>query len=114
MWRAVHLVYTDDYSGYKSLRDYHHEPVNHSVGGYVHGKAHTQGTESMWSMLKRGYKGTYHRMGWHHLNRYVNEFTGRHNQRELDPLDQMAQVVLGMNGKRLRYADLTGRPERAA
>lgn len=60
-------------------------------------------------MLKRGHKGTYHRMSWRHLNRYVNEFTGRHNQRELDTLDQMSQVVLGMNGKRLRYTDLTGR-----
>ncbi|MDE2849995.1 MAG: hypothetical protein OXP74_05170 [Acidobacteriota bacterium] len=44
-------------------------------------------------------------MSWRHLNRYVNEFTGRHNQRELDTLDQMTQVVLGMNGKRLRYRD---------
>ena len=102
-------VYTDDYSGYKRLQGYAHEPVNHSVGEYVRGKAHTQGIESMWSMLKRGHKGTYHRMSWKHLNRYVGEFTGRHNMREMDTLDQMAQVVLGMNGKRLRYTDLTGK-----
>lgn len=48
-------------------------------------------------------------MSWKHLNRYVGEFTGRHNMREMDTLDQMAQVVLGMNGKRLRYTDLTGK-----
>lgn len=107
--KAGATVYTDDFSGYKNLPDYAHEPVNHSVGEYVRGKAHTQGIESMWSMLKRGHKGTYHRMSWRHLNRYVNKFTGRHNQRELDTLDQMTQVVLGMNGKRLRYTDLTGR-----
>ena len=43
----------------------------------------------MWGMLKRGHNATYHRMSWRHLNRYVNEFTDRHNQRELDSLDQM-------------------------
>ena len=32
--------------------------------------------------------------------------TGRHNMRELDTLDQMREVVLGMNGKRWRYRDL--------
>ena len=37
-------------------------------------------------------------MSWKHLNRYINEFTGWHNQRELDTLDQMVQGVLG-NGK---------------
>lgn len=48
-------------------------------------------------------------MSWKHLNRYVGEFSGRHNMRETDTLDQTAQMVLGMNGKRLRYADLVGK-----
>lgn len=42
-------------------------------------------------------------MSWRYLNRYVNEFAGRRNQRELDTLHQMAHVVLGMNRKRLPY-----------
>ena len=37
---------------------------------------------------------------------YVNEFTGRHNVRGLDTLEQMERVFQGMEGKRLRYADL--------
>jgi len=57
-------------------------------------------------------------MSWRHLNRYVNGFTGRHNQRELDTLDRMAQVVLGMNGKRiespLRKSQSHGRTIREA
>ena len=57
-------------------------------------------------MLKRGYHGTYHRMSFKHLDRYVNEFTGRHNVRGLDTLDQMERVFQGMEGKRLRYVDL--------
>ena len=73
---------------------------------YVRGQAHTNGMESFWSMLKRGYEGTYHHMSEKHLGRYVNEFSGRHNTRPLDTADQMASMVRGMEGKRLRYQDL--------
>ena len=52
-------------------------------------------------MLKRGYHGTYHHMSEKHLNRYVNEFAGRHNDRPSDTLDQMATVARGMAKKRL-------------
>ena len=65
------------------------------------------GIESFWSMFKRGYHGTFHRLSPKHLARYVNEFCGRHNIRDLDTMDQMAAVTLGMVGRRLRYADLT-------
>ena len=41
-----------------------------------------------------------------HLGRYVTEFSGRHNDRPLDTVDQMAKIVQGMGGKRLRYCDL--------
>ena len=97
-------VYTDDataYSGYPNR-----ESVRHSVGEYVRGQAHTNGVESFWSMLKRGYQGTYHKMSPKHLNRYVCEFAGRHNVREYDTLDQMRTVASAMFGKRLRYRDL--------
>lgn len=42
-----------------------------------------------------------------HLNRYVNEFAGRYNMRPLDTIGQIAEVIHGMVGKRLRYKDLT-------
>lgn len=56
-----------------------HESVNHSVGEYVRDMAHTNGIESFWAVLKRGYYGTYHRISPKHLERYVTEFSGRHN-----------------------------------
>ena len=62
--------------------------------------------ESFWSMLKRGYHGTYHHMSPKHLDRYVSEFAGRHNDRESDTIDQMTNMAQGMVGKRLRYKDL--------
>ena len=97
-------LYTDDAAAYKGLEN--HETVKHSVREYVNGQAHTNGIESFWSMLKRGYHGTYHRMSPKHLQRYVNEFAGRHNMREMDTIDQMRHVVAGMIGKRLLYRDL--------
>ncbi len=100
-------VYTDGHKGYNRLKeDYEHEAVQHSVGEYVNGQAHTNGIESFWAMLKRGYHGTYHKMSYKHLHRYVNEFAGKHNIRKLDTCDQMAYVVEKMDNKRLRYRDL--------
>ena len=98
-------VYTDEASAYNGLEN--HEAVRHSVGEYVRGMAHTAGVESFWSMLKRGYNGTYHHLSPEHLQRYVREFEGRHNIRNQDTLDQMAAIVRGLDGKRLRYDDLT-------
>ena len=98
------MVYTDGEAGYVGLPQ--HEAVKHSVGEYVRGKAHTNGIESFWSMLKRGYVGTYHKMSPKHLDRYVGEFAGRHNQRPADTIVQMGAMVRGMDQKRLRYRDL--------
>ena len=103
-------VYTDDHGGYHGLKN--HETVKHSVGEYVDGMAHTNGIESFWSMLKRGYHGTYHRMSAKHLGRYVNEFAGRHNQRMANTREQMAEVAAGVVGRRLMYRDLIAKQEK--
>ena len=100
-------VFTDDASAYEGL-PFDHEAVCHSAGEYVRGMAHINGVESFWSMLKRGYHGTYHHMSAKHLDRYVGEFAGRHNIRESDTADQMAKVVADMVGKRLSYQMLIG------
>ena len=106
------LVLTDEAKGYLPLRKegYGHRAVKHGVGQYVDGMAHTNGMESFWSMLKRGYHGTYHQMSEKHLGRYVNEFAGRHNQRPLNTADQMGKVAADLDGKRLPYAVLTHNP----
>ena len=99
-------VFTDGNAAYDNMDDYDHEAVSHSAGEYVRGQAHTNGIDSFWSMLKRGYYGTYHHMSPQHLERYVKEFAGRHNQRQRDTVDQMGIMASGLCGKRLRYADL--------
>ena len=99
-------VYTDDARAYRGM-PFKHEAVRHSTSEYVNGMAHTNGIESFWSLLKRGYHGTYHHMSEKHLDRYVGEFAGRHNDRPYDTIDQMQAMVRNMAGKRLRYRDLT-------
>ena len=98
-------VYTDEAKAYKGM-PFKHETVKHSTSEYVNGMAHTNGIESFWSMLKRAHKGTYHQMSAKHLQRYVNEFSGRHGVRNSDTVVQMQHVVAGMTGKRLMYRDL--------
>lgn len=103
--KATAKVYTDEASAYTGLARAH-EVVKHSVGEYVRAMAHTNGVESFWSLLKRGYIGIYHHFSRKHLHRYISEFEGRHNQRPQDTLKQMVLMATGMEGKRLRYADL--------
>lgn len=106
--RRGSTIYTDQAPVYKSARrrGYRHGFVDHLAGEYVKGEAHTQGIDSFWSMFKRGYRGTYHRLSDKHLNRYIQEFVGRHNVRDRDTVEQMCLLARGMIGRRLRYRDL--------
>ena len=101
-------VYTDGSTCYKGRPN--HESVSHSTREYVRylkgAKIHTNGVESFWSMLKRAHTGTFHKLSPKHLQRYVSEFAGRHNIRELDTIDQMQEIVAGLTGRRLRYWEL--------
>ena len=100
-------LYTDDNRAYTGLRYiYDLDTVKHSVGEYVRGMVHTNGIESFWATLKRAHKGVYHKFSKKHLHRYVQDFVGRHDLRDYDTLEQMAEVARSMTGKRLRYADL--------
>ncbi len=99
------IVVTDEAAAYHGMPR-RHISVKHSVGEYVREQAHTNGMESFWSMMKRGFTGTYHQISPKHLHRYVEEFQGRHNDRPQDTITQMANLVKGADGKRLRYTDL--------
>ena len=98
------VKYTDENRAYEGLSNL--ETVNHTAGEFVRDMAHINGVESFWATLKRGYYGTFHRMSFKHLQRYVTEFAGRHNIRDRDTLEQMCLLARGMVGKRLRYKDL--------
>ncbi len=76
------------------------------MGQWVDGQANTNRLESFWSLLKRGYHGTFHHMSPEHLDRYVREFEGRYYCRPLDTIDQLVAMVRGMLGKGLCDRDL--------
>ncbi len=98
-------VYTDEATVYESL-PFNHSSVKHSISEYVKGDVHTNGIESLWATMKRAHKGTFHKISPKHLDRYVQEFAGRHNLRERDTIDMMTGILSGMDGKRLKYREL--------
>ena len=98
-------VYTDDAAAYQGV-DREHETVRHSVSQYVRGMAHTNGIESFWAMFDRSYHGTFHKISPKHLQRYVSEFAGKHNIRDLGTLAQMRDTVARLVGRNLLRRDL--------
>jgi len=100
-------VVTDNFPSYRGLKGYNHQIVNHSVGEYVRDQAHTNGIESFWALLKRGYYGIYHHMSVKHLDRYVNEFSFRHNTANVGTMDFIGMTVDRMIGRHISYKELT-------
>jgi ISXO2-like transposase domain len=85
--------------------------VNHSTQ-YVNGQVHTQGIENFWSLLKRGLTGTYVAVEPFHLDRYLDEQVFRYNNRRgMNDADRFKLAVSQVSGKRLTYAELTGKEE---
>jgi len=110
-------LYTDDAVAYMDglQSRYVHEVVN-KTQSYVRGRIHVNGMENFWSLLKRSLKGTYVAVEPFHLQRYVDEQVFRFNNRatKTNPLDDNDRFALAMSqvgGKRLTYADLTGKDE---
>jgi transposase-like protein len=107
-------VFTDEMTGYNNLRaTYMHEFVNHAVS-YVEGRVHTNGLENFWSLLKRGLLGTYVAVEPFHLDKYLDEQVFRYNNRKtkgqnLNDSDRFNIVLSQVAGKRLTFAELTGK-----
>jgi len=80
-----------------------HERVNHMIGEYVRGNAHTNTIESYFSLLKRGLVGTFHHVGVQHLQRYVSEFDFRYNHRKATDAERATAMLRGIEHKRLTY-----------
>lgn len=98
------FIATDSYPAYTGLAKEFagHGTVNHEKE-YVRGVIHTNFAESYFSLFKRGVMGTFHNMGRQHIDRYLNEFSFRWNNRELNEGALMAVVVRGSEGMRLTY-----------
>jgi transposase-like protein len=109
------MIFTDAHQGYASLaeKDFIHATVSH-LNEYVRGSVHTQGIENFWSLLKRSLAGTYVAVEPFHLDAYVAEQVFRFNNRAtkdnpLNDADRFMLAVSQVSGKRLTYAELTGK-----
>jgi hypothetical protein len=109
-----HLI-TDEHTTYSFISEpYMHEVINH-VEGYVRGHIHTNGIENFWSCLKRGLNGTYISVEPFHLDAYVAEQVFRFNNRHKNTdATRFAKVVSQVTGKRLTYAEVTGKVRETA
>lgn len=58
-----------------------HYSVNHSKGEYSRNGVNTNSIESFWAIVKRGMFGQFHWVSKKYLNRYLDEFTFRFNNR---------------------------------
>jgi hypothetical protein len=99
------------YSGLDS--EFAHQMVNHAVM-YVNGRVHTNGLENFWSLLKRGLNGTYFSVEPYHLFRYLDEQSLRYKNRvtknnPLNDADRFTFAMTQIAGRRLTYAELTGK-----
>ncbi len=105
-------IYSDSYAGYAHLSDfgYDHHWVNHSVGEFVRDMVTTNGIESFWALLKRGYIGTFHYMSPKHLHRYCNEFAFRYNSGTGNGFETLGTTLRRMPGNRLKWRELTSGP----
>ena len=71
--------------------------------------------KTFWSLLKRGLNGTYVAVEPFHLFRYVDEQVFRYNNRKdengnkLNDADRFNLAVSQIIGKRLTYAEVTGK-----
>jgi ISXO2-like transposase domain len=90
--------------------DYAHEVIDHAVA-YVDGNVHTNSMENFWSLLKRGISGTYVSVEPFHLFRYLDEQAFRYynNRKDMNDADRFDLAVSQIVGKRLTYAEVTGK-----
>ena len=110
---AVHegaTIYTDELRSYEDLdRRYVHEFISHAET-YVRGNVHTNGMENFWSLFKRSIHGTYVSIEPFHTFRYLDEQSYRFNTRKQTDAERFAGVLGSVEGKRVTYQQLTGRP----
>src|SRR5437667_3764593 len=100
-------IYTDEMPAYWGIddADTQHKWVNHSQEEWIVGDVHTNGIESVWSLLKRSIIGSYHKVSIKHLDAYLDELEHRFNNRKNEYIfrDTLTKLV---NAAKHPYSEL--------
>jgi hypothetical protein len=64
-------------------------------------------------LLKRGLNGTYVAVEPFHMDAYVDEQVFRYNERKKSDAQRFVKLLSQLAGRRLTYAELTGKEEGA-
>lgn len=108
-------IFTDENSGYQGIQDDNtiHVTVDHGDKEWVRGIAHTNTLENVWSLFKRSIVGSYHQVSVKHLDRYLDEFEFRFNNRHNPYLfrDTLLRLLASTN---LEYKNLIAEDDEAA
>ncbi|MBI2172415.1 MAG: IS1595 family transposase [Chloroflexi bacterium] len=101
-------IYTDEHPSYAGVGDgdTRHATVNHRIEEWVRGDVHTNGIESVWSLLKRSINGSFHHVSVKHLDSYLDELEWRQNNKENAYLFRDTLMKL-LSAERLEYKNLT-------
>ena len=86
-------IHTDEFASYLWLdsSEFVHQSVNHTKTYVAPGNVHCNGVENIWSLLKRGITGIYHKVSAKYLPLYLDEFVFRFNHR--DSFNMMDRVL---------------------
>ena len=85
---------SDEWWAYRKLgKRYRHTTVNHGTKQYVKGKTHVNSLEGAWSLLKRSFRGIYHRPSREHLDKYCAEFQFKYNTRHLGEFTRFNKIA---------------------
>ena len=110
----VDNIYTDEHPSYQGLDNDAgdtglHQTVNHSAKEYVRGDVHTNSIEGAFGLFKRGIIGSFHHVSHKHLDRYLDEFEFRYNNRKNPCLfrETLRRLV---HTRHIEYKKLTAQP----
>jgi len=93
------ILMTDEYRGYIHMHTIiEHKTINHSLKQYSDGDIHANTIEGFWAILKRGILGQYYHVSRKHMNKYINEFCFKYNNRKNESDDVFYTLLLnGVN-----------------
>jgi len=104
------MIVTDNAIHYHTMdKRFRHALLHHATNQYIKNGFSTNDMESVWALMKRGYKGVYYHWSKKHLPRYLSEFTFRLDKGNCarDTIGRVNSLLKNSVNKRLSYTALT-------